>query len=173
MTTRNWIAVGLTIVSLALLVPGLRSDALTITASIPIFNKPTEIFRESQSILRAVKRLYDSKNYFVAGLILLFSVLVPFIKAALLAVILTIKAPRTKYRLYLFVRSMSKWAMADVFAVGVFIAFMAGNALDNLDAKLHPGYFYFIAYCLISNLSFQFLHVPPPDEAPTMITKPA
>ena len=30
---------------------------------------------------------------------------------------------------------MSKWAMADVFAVGVFIAFMAGNALDNLDAK--------------------------------------
>ena len=160
MTTRNWIAVGLTIVSLALLVPGLRGDALTITATMPLFKKP--LFEETQSILRAIDRLYDSKNYFVAGLILLFSVIVPFIKAALLGVILALKSPLGKYRTYLFVRSVSKWAMADVFAVGVFIAFMAGNALDNLDAKLHPGFFYFVAYCLISNVAFQFLHVPDP-----------
>ena len=166
MTTRNWIAVGLTIVSLALIIPGLRSDALTITASIPIFNKPTKIFEETQSILRAIRRLYDSKNYFVAGLVLLFSVIVPFIKAGILAVIMLSKNPITKYRLYMFVRSVSKWAMADVFAVGVFIAFMAGNAIDNLDAKLHPGFYWFIAYCLVSNLSFQFLHVPPPPKAP-------
>lgn len=166
MTTRNWIAVGLTIISLFLIVPGLRSDALTITASIPIFNKPTEIFKETQSILRAIRRLYDSKNYFVAGLILLFSVIVPFVKMGLLAVILALKDPVKKYRLYLFTRSVSKWAMADVFAVGIFIAFMAGNAIDNLDAKVHPGFYYFIAYCLISNLSFQFLQVPPPDQAP-------
>ena len=118
MTTRNWIAVGLTIVSLFLIVPGLRSDALTITASIPIFNKPTEIYKETQSILRAIRRLYDSQNYFVAGLILLFSVIVPFIKMALLGVILRARNPITKYRLYLLTRSMSKWAMADVFAVG-------------------------------------------------------
>lgn len=163
MTTRNWIAVALTIVSLVLIVPGLRSDALTITASIPIFNKPTEIFRETQSILRAIDRLYESKNYFVAGLILLFSVIVPFIKAALLGVILWVKSPVAKYRWYLFVRSVSKWAMADVFAVGIFIAFMAGNAIDNLNAVLHPGFYYFIAYCLVSNLSFQFLYVPPPE----------
>lgn len=165
MTTRNWIAVGLTLVSLALIVPGLRSDAMTITASIPIFNKPTEIFRETQSILRAIKRLYDSQNYFVAGLILLFSVIVPFIKAALLGVILRTKNPVTKYRLFQFVRSVSKWAMADVFAVGIFIAFMAGNAIDNLDAHVHPGFYYFIGYCLVSNLSFQFLHVDPPARA--------
>lgn len=161
MTTRNWIAVGLTLVSLGLLVPGLRSDALTITASMPLFKKP--LFEETQSILRAIDRLYDTKNYFVAGLVLLFSVIVPFVKAALLGVIVAVKSPVTKYRLYLFVRSISKWAMADVFAVGIFIAFMAGNAIDNLDAKLHPGFYYFIAYCLISNVSFQFMHVAAPD----------
>ena len=160
MSTRNWIALGLTLISMALIIPGLRSDALTITATIPLLKKP--IFEETQSILRAIKRLYDSKNYFVAGLVMMFSVIVPFIKAALLAVILTTRNQVTKYRLYQFVRSVSKWAMADVFAVGVFIAFMAGNAIDNLDAKLHPGFYYFIAYCLISNLSFQFLHVPDP-----------
>ena len=163
MSTRNWIAVGLTIVSLLVIIPGLRSDALTITATIPLLKKP--IFEETQSILRAIQRLYDSKNYFVAGLVLLFSVIVPFIKAAILGAIFAVKSPVTKHRLYLFVRSVSKWAMADVFAVGIFIAFMAGNAIDNLDAKLHPGFYYFIAYCLISTLSFQFLHVAPPDRA--------
>jgi paraquat-inducible protein A len=170
MTTRNWIAVGLTLISLVVIVPGLRSDALTITATMPLLKKP--LYEETQSILRAIERLYESKNYFVAGLVLLFSVIVPFIKAALLGVILWIKNPMTKHRLYLLVRSMSKWAMADVFAVGIFIAFMAGNAIDNLDAKLHPGFYYFIAYCVISNLSFQFLFVPPPDQAPTMIVEP-
>ena len=160
MSTRNWIALGLTVLSLILIVPGLRSDALTITATMPLLKKP--LYEETQSILRAARRLYDSKNYFVAGLIVFFSIVVPFLKAALLAVILWAKNPALKYRLYLFVRSVSKWAMADVFAVGIFIAFMAGNAIDNLDAKLHPGFYWFIAYCLISNLSFQFLHVAPP-----------
>jgi uncharacterized paraquat-inducible protein A len=160
MSTRNWIAVGLTIVSLALLIPGLRSDALTITATMPLFKKP--LFEETQSILRAARRLYDSRNYFVAGLVVFFSVVVPFIKAAMLLGIFTAQSQATKHRLYLFTRSISKWAMADVFAVGVFIAFMAGNALDNLDAKLHPGYYYFVAYCLVSNLAFQFLYVAPP-----------
>jgi uncharacterized paraquat-inducible protein A len=170
MSTRNWIALGLTVLSLILIVPGLRSDALTITATMPLLKKP--LYEETQSILRAARRLYDSKNYFVAGLIVFFSIVVPFLKAALLAVILWAKNPALKYRLYLFVRSVSKWAMADVFAVGIFIAFMAGNAIDNLDAKLHPGYYYFIAYCLISNLSFQFLHVPPPALADSSASNP-
>ena len=161
LSTRNWIAVGLTIVSLALLVPGLRSDALTITATMPLLKRP--LYEETQSIMRAARRLYDSRNYFVAGLVIFFSLVVPVIKVALLGVILAMKSPATRYRLYLFTRSMSKWAMADVFAVGVFIAFLAANALDNLDARLHPGYYYFVAYCLVSNVAFQFLHVPKPD----------
>ena len=161
MSTRNWIAVGLTIVSLALLVPGLRSDALTITATMPLLKKP--LYEETQSIMRAARRLYDSRNYFVAGLVIFFSLVVPAIKVALLGAILAMKSPATKHRLYLFTRSISKWAMADVFAVGVFIAFLAANALDNLDAKLHPGYYYFVAYCLVSNIAFQFLHVTPPN----------
>src|SRR5687767_13734512 len=52
--------------------------------------------------------------------------------------------------------------MADVFALGVFIATLASDALDNLDAKLHPGYYYSLAYWLVSNVAFQFLHVPQP-----------
>ena len=117
MSTRNWIAIGLTVVSLGLLVPGLLNDALNITATIPLLKKP--IFEETQSILRAIRRLYDSENYFVAALILLFSVIVPFIKMALLGAILSARSQAAKYRMYLFTRSISKWAMADVFAVDI------------------------------------------------------
>lgn len=164
MTTRNKIAIGLTVVSLGLLVPGLSQPALTIVASIPFGNKPMEIFRQTQNVVEAVKSLYESGNYFVSGLVLLFSIIVPFIKAAMLAVILSVKSRVMQYRLYLFVRSISKWAMADVFAVGVFIAYLASKATDNLDAVIGPGFYYFAGYCLVSNVAFQFLHVPPPDQ---------
>lgn len=156
------VAIGLTLVSLGLLIPGLSQPALTIVASIPFGNKPMEIFRQTQNVVQAVRSLYESGNYFVSVLVLLFSIIVPFIKAALLAVILAIKSPVTKYRLYLFVRSISKWAMADVFAVGVFIAFLASKATDNLDAVIGTGFYYFVGYCLVSNVAFQFLSVPPP-----------
>lgn len=169
MTTRNKIAIGLTVVSLGLLIPGLSQPALTIVASIPIFNKPTEIFRQTQNVMQAVKSLYETGNYFVAGLILLFSIIVPFIKAAMLAVILAIESPVRQFRYYLFVRSLSKWAMADVFAVGVFIAFMASKAIDNLDAVIGTGFYYFAGYCLVSNVAFQFLSVPPPNQASTAV----
>lgn len=164
MTRRNAVAVALTVVSLAMLAPGLTRTVLTITASITALGTTREIFRQSQSIIEAVRSLHESGNTFVAGLILLFSILVPFIKALLLGVILALRTPPARYRLYLFVRSVSKWAMADVFVVGVFIAFLAAKATDNLHAVAGPGFYWFAAYCLVSNLAFQFLSVPPPAQ---------
>ncbi len=163
MSRRNLVALLLTIVSLGLLVPGLTRPVLTITANIAILGTTREIFRETQSIAESVRRLNDSGNEFVAALILLFSIMVPILKAALLFVLLRLKDPVTRHALYRFVRSISKWSMADVFVVGVFIAFLAANALDNLEAVAGEGLYWFAAYCLVSNLAFQFLYVPAPE----------
>lgn len=162
MTRRNLAALGLTVVSLGLLLPGLTRPALTITASITALGQTREVFRQTQGIVEAVRSLYESGNLFVAGLILLFSIAIPFIKALLLGAILAMRSSTGRYRLYLFVRSISKWSMADVFAVGVFIAFLAAKATDNLDAVAGPGFYYFAGYCLVSNLAFQLLRVDPP-----------
>ncbi len=160
MTARNIGAIVLTVVSLGLLWPGLTEPVLTITASMKLLGPPREVFRQSQSIFESVRTLYNGGNTFVAGLILLFSITVPFIKAALLVVIVTTKDVLRQRRLYLFARSVSKWAMADVFVVGVFIAFLAAKATDNLNAIAERGFYFFAAYCLLSNLAFQFLEVP-------------
>ena len=107
-----------------------------------------------------MKTLYNAGNVFVAGLILFFSITIPVIKAALLAAILTTRRARTRRRLFLLVRSVSKWAMADVFVVGVFIAYLAAKATDNLNAVAERGFYFFAAYCLVSNFAFQLLHIP-------------
>jgi uncharacterized paraquat-inducible protein A len=169
MTRRNAAAAGLTVVSLGLLLPGLTRPALTITASITALGQTREIFRQTQSIVDAVRSLYESGNLFVAGLILIFSIAVPFIKALVLAAILAMRPTMARYRLYLFVRSISKWSMADVFVVGVFIAFLAAKATDNLDAAAGAGFYFFAAYCLVSNLAFQLLSIDRPgDPAPSL-----
>ena len=160
MTPRNVAAVALTLVSLGLLWPGLTEPVLTITASLSILGKTREVFHQTQSIAESVENLYNAGNVFVAGLIVLFSITVPGIKAALLIAILTAKQYATRRRLFLFVRSVSKWAMADVFVVGVFIAYLAAKATDNLNAIAERGFYFFAAYCLVSNLAFQLLEVP-------------
>lgn len=165
MRQRNAVAIFLTVVSIALLLPGLLQPMLTISATLNLMGVSRELFRETQSILQTVRSLQESGNSFVAGLILFFSVIVPFLKGALLVVILALREAGARYRLYLFVRSISKWAMADVFVVGVFIAMLAARATDNLDAVAEPGFYYFAAYCLVSNLAFQFLLIPPPPRA--------
>jgi uncharacterized paraquat-inducible protein A len=163
MRRRNFYTVVLTLASLALLLPGLTKPVLTITASITAMGKTREIFHQTQSIVEAVRRLHGSGNNFVAGLILLFSILVPITKAGLLTVVLWHPRLETRDRVYRFVRSISKWSMADVFAVGVFIAFLAAKGTDNLDAVAGIGFYCFAGYCLVSNLAFQIL--PPPDSA--------
>jgi uncharacterized paraquat-inducible protein A len=162
MSSRNVIALLLTTVSIGLLIPGLTQPVLTIVASIDLLGVPREIFRQTQSVLEAVRTLHEADNDFVAGLILFFSITVPFLKALALVIILSLRNPAARYRLYLMVRSLSKWAMADVFAVGVFIAMLAAQGTDNLNGVAGPGFYYFTAYCLVSNLAFQLLTIPAP-----------
>ncbi len=167
MNARNKLALGLTAISLACLYPGLTQPVLTISASIEILGNSREIFRETQSITQSVRSLFESGNNVVASLILLFSILIPIVKALLVALILFQRHGAGRTRLYEFVRSISKWSMADVFVVGVFIAFLAARALDALDASAGQGLYYFAAYCLLSNLAFQVMTPDPIADSPS------
>ena len=69
-------------------------------------------------------------------------------------------------RLHGVVQAMSKWSMADVFAVGMLIALLVGRGTANLSAVAGPGFYWFTAYCLVSNAAFQLLRVEPPARGP-------
>jgi uncharacterized paraquat-inducible protein A len=160
MSKRNVLALVLTIVSLGLLWPGLTKPALTIKATMTFLGQTRELTNETRSVVSAAKKLYQDGNRFVAGLILLFSILIPFIKAALIIPVFAMRGSPAAERMYRFVRAISKWAMADVFAVGMLIAFLVAKGTANLNAVAGPGFYYFASYCLVSNLAFQLLESP-------------
>jgi uncharacterized paraquat-inducible protein A len=113
-----------------------------------------------------------SGNYIVAGLILLFSVLVPLAKGILLLVVSRMKHDTKRYQIYSFVRNISKWAMADVFVAGIFVAFLAARATNNMNAVIEPGFYFFTAYCLFSLLALQFLRLKAPSQNSQRIRDP-
>lgn len=162
MKTRNIIAIALLVLSFVVLIPGLIQPLITIRASVSVLGQTTEVFADTRSIVQTVQSLHDSGNDFVAGLILLFSILVPFIKGILLILSMLLGSQVARFRLFTFVRNISKWSMADVFVVGVYVAYLSARATDNLDAEMHSGFYLFAAYCLISLLSLQFMHVDDP-----------
>jgi paraquat-inducible protein A len=166
MTSRNKLAILLSLISLALLWPGLVEPVLTIKATMEMFGQERVLSNETRSVIGAIRSLHQSGNDFVAGLILLFSVLVPLIKATLLVPLVTMRASSRRDSLYRFVQSISKWSMADVFAVGMLIALLAAKGTANLSAIAGVGFYCFTAYCLVSNAAFQTLRIEPSSTSP-------
>lgn len=172
------------LVSLALLIPGITLPMMTLKANINqqgIIQKGKEVLKEqnlppmigqmafnmldsiktdeqltvmdkTRSILGTSSDLWTQGYPIVALLIILFSTVIPCIKLLLLAgAFLLDKACLLQANALL-----SKWSMADVFAIGILIAFLAARAseketaLISFHTDLHQGFYWFVAYCLVS-----------------------
>ena len=151
-----WILIALNIGCLLLLWPGLTMPVLTIEAGITLGGVTQTLFHQQQSILESIETLQEAESYLAAGLILLFSVCVPIGKA--IAIMISLLMP-TKWKGLVrhWVSLISKWAMADVFVMGLFIAFLASDSSEFLNAQLESGFYYFAAYCVCSVLVFQII----------------
>lgn len=160
MSIRNALSLALILASLVCLYPGLTMDMFSIYvgATLPLLGE-IALYEETQSIVQTIRSLFEHQNYFVAFLILLFSILIPLIKALLLLVVLLFRHWAWRQRVYKFVALIGKWSMADVFVVAVLMALLATNSNDSIDAVLHQGFYYFTAYCLISILGIQLLDI--------------
>ncbi len=133
--------------SLVLLFLGWTQDMLHISVSANfIVNIP--LFSEQRSIMGTLQSLWESGNIFPFSLILFFGILIPLVKSAAIFVLLL--RSDSSQRWYGFVAAISKWAMADVFAVSIFVAFIGAKSMQSTTAILEPGFYYFAAYVLLS-----------------------
>lgn len=127
-----------------------------------------EVFEQTRSIIGTVRRLWEVGSPTPAALILLFSVVVPLLKAALVAWAVFLAGHRGRRRTLAFVETIAKWSMADVFVVALFIAYLAARAstapsggpdaaapIVVFSAHFGPGFYWFTAYCLFSLASQQ------------------
>jgi hypothetical protein len=142
-----------------------------VTASLQKTGGDVEVYEQTRSIVGSVRRLYEVGSPVPATLILLFSVIVPVTKAALVAWAVFLTDERLRRRTLSFVLAIAKWSMADVFVVALFIAYLAAQAstapasganaappLLAFDARFGSGFYWFAAYCLFSLAAQQFTH---------------
>jgi uncharacterized paraquat-inducible protein A len=124
-----------------------------------------EVFLQTRSIVGSVRRLYEVGSPVPATLILLFSVVVPFVKMVLVGWAAFVADLEKRRRTLAFVETIAKWSMADVFVVALFITYLAamasqsapaaGPPLVAFRAEFGPGFYWFAAYCIFSLASQQ------------------
>jgi len=140
-----------------------------ITASLQKNVEEVQVYEQTRSIVGSVRQLYDVGSPVPATLILLFSVVVPLGKSALVTWAVFMSDPGQRRRTLAFVESIAKWSMADVFVVALFIAYLAAQATQRppgapdasppliaFTAHFGAGFYWFAAYCLFSLASQQY-----------------
>jgi len=126
-------------------------------------NGQVEAYHKTRSILGTVRDLFQNQHFVVGFLIMLFSVIVPVIKGFMLLLAHMKISPTMARKMKNYSGLISKWSMADVFVIGIFVAYLAANAIEkeagllSFDATLGAGFYFFLGYCLLSILSAQLL----------------
>jgi paraquat-inducible protein A len=149
----RYILIILHVISLVLLGFGWVLDILHINISVH-YIVDINLFSEKRSVLGLLDKLWTDKSYLPFSLIFIFGIVVPLIKSAIIFYLLMAKKPALKWQR--FVSAISKWAMADVFAISIFVAFLGANAMENTQAFIQPGFYFFAGYVILSGIVTMF-----------------
>ncbi len=169
---RSTIVVGLLVASLIALVVGLLAPAMALTAAqeVPAVGKVVLYF-ESRGILSTILALLGPHGSYAIGIpILLFSVLLPLAKTAVMGVA-AVSSGRLGSGVLSLVHRIGKWSMADVCLTGWILAFLASEHQRFMSAELQVGTLFFACYAVLSILAGQWLEPPvrpatAPDHTP-------
>lgn len=196
MLLRNHIAVGLFLLSLTLLIPGLVYPMITIKASVQKseiidlgvrslvgeedspsltgrlirsvvrqlhIDGSVDIYDKTRSVLSTIQNLMTSGYPVVAFLIGLFAVVVPITKSLLMIGAALSGGTARTHRLQRAGQLISKWSMVDVFVIAIIVSYLVFNASGasggtmKMNAQFGIGFYFFTAYCVLSNLSAQLM----------------
>lgn len=137
----------------------------------------SEIVNKELSIMATVSELWQDHRYFVSFLIFAFSVLIPITKTCLVGTAYFMKSASKQNTIVNIVTSIGKWSMADVFVVAIFLAILSTNHAQNIQShelnflgmtigfdvstqtlsNVGSGFYYFVAYCVLSLLGSQLM----------------
>ena len=117
-----------------------------------LYFKELVFWKHTFSIMTGIESLYRGKYYFLAVLILFFSVVFPIAKLLMLAVIWCLKlSQETRLKLVKVLGILGKWSMLDVFIVAVMIVISRLSGL--MKAEPRPGIYVFAASILLAMLA--------------------
>ncbi|MGV6852021.1 MAG: paraquat-inducible protein A [bacterium] len=155
---KSHLAVVTTLVMLSMLslIVGLMAPTLIIVGlkSVPVIDEAV-VFYQSKGIFSTIYSVLESGGFLVAGLLILFSVVVPLLKTAVIGVGLLVNNHRSRKAAKLM-NMIGKWSMADVFVVALILSYFVvdgGASIEDTiqtSAELQVGIYFFSAYVLLS-----------------------
>ena len=115
--------------------------------------------RTSSTIWEGVVSLYDSGSPFLAVLVFLASMLVPFLKLVVLFYLSltahTSHHPRFKTWLYHFIETIGRWSMLDIFLLAVLVALIKLGHWTYVEAEIGAGlYALVVIFTLLASANF-------------------
>jgi len=136
----------LTLAAVATLVLGVTFPAIQLTK--------LYWWTDRHSILSAIAALYYDKEYFLAGLIGLFSIVIPGCKLLYLLAVSTLAArrPANRERTLERLESLGKWSMMDVLVLALMVFYL--NASSLADAATLPGVYFYTASVFLTMLAY-------------------
>jgi len=105
---------------------------------------------ESKGIIGSILKLYHSGSLVVAGVILLFSVIIPALKTLSLLFVATFEHSPFAARVVSFFKHLGKWSMIDVFVVAILLVYLTGGSSDTSRAEPEIGLYFFLVYVILS-----------------------
>ena len=130
---------------------GLLAPILTVVAHEEIALLGRVVLQyESKGIITTIHKLYLVGSYFLASLLLLFSVLLPVLKILLSLLALELRHSRARRTSVVLIKAIGRWSMTDVFVVAVLLAFLTADTAQLTDATLGAGLYFFAGYGLLS-----------------------
>ena len=105
---------------------------------------------ESKGVLSSIMKLFEKEEYVAGAVILLFSVLLPFIKSLGLMLISLRQELPWAANIVKFFRLIGRWSMVDIFVVATFLVYLAGGSSDVSRVSLGAGLYIFLCYVFLS-----------------------
>lgn len=129
------------------------------------------IFKEHYSLVQSIDALIQSKDYALAGVIALFSILFPTVKFLTLAWFNLGPRPTISASALKFLEMLGKWSMMDVFVLALIVVSLSSNGLAR--ALTQSGLYAFALSALMFMLASGFIakdleHPRPLDAEPPL-----
>ena len=105
---------------------------------------------ESKTIIGTIEHLYSNANYPVAIVILLFSVVVPFLKTVSMIAVIIWKEFHIAQKLITLFKHLGKWSMLDVFVVSLLLVYLSAGSSENSYSEIESGLYIFLIYVILS-----------------------
>ncbi len=148
-------------VSLLWLIVSLLAPVMSLTAhmDLPVLGEVVHR-HDTKSVVGVAGSLLESADWPIGLLLLLCGVLAPLVKLTALLCSTICTTQRSRALAAALGGALAPWAMADVFTLGIVIAFFAAAPDALVSASLEPGAYFFAGHCVLAIVLAHFVRVP-------------